>query len=77
VLIIMEFDSVEMVVNGILGRADLRLRFCSGIWRLLPTDCGRMCAHLGHTGEKDLTRHVTHREAGFGPVIHSIFDAWQ
>jgi len=29
-----------------------------------------------HTGKNDLTRHVTHREAVFGTVIHSIFDAW-
>jgi len=28
------------------------------------------------TGKNDLTRRVTHREAVFGPVIHSIFDAW-
>jgi hypothetical protein len=26
--------------------------------------------------KNDLTRRVTHREAVFGPVIHSIFDAW-
>jgi len=30
----------------------------------------------GGTGKNDLTRRVTHREAVFGPVIHSIFDAW-
>jgi hypothetical protein len=30
----------------------------------------------GHTGKNDLMRHVTHREAVFGTVIHSIFDAW-
>jgi len=29
-----------------------------------------------HTGKNDLTRRVTHREAVFGTVIHSIFDAW-
>ena len=29
-----------------------------------------------YTGKNDLTRRVTHREAVFGPVIHSIFDAW-
>jgi len=29
------------------------------------------------TGKNDLTRYVTHREAVFRPVIHSIFDAWQ
>jgi hypothetical protein len=28
------------------------------------------------TGKNDLTRPVTHREAVFGLVIHSIFDAW-
>jgi hypothetical protein len=28
------------------------------------------------TGKNDLTRWVTHREAVFGTVIHSIFDAW-
>jgi len=28
------------------------------------------------TGKNDLTRRITHREAVFGPVIHSIFDAW-
>jgi len=28
------------------------------------------------TGENDLMRHVTHREAVCGPVIHSIFDMW-
>jgi len=27
-------------------------------------------------GKNDLTRRVTHREAVFGPVIHSIIDAW-
>ena len=29
-----------------------------------------------HTGKNDLTRRVTHREAVFGTVIHSISDAW-
>jgi len=29
-----------------------------------------------YTGKNDLMRRVTHREAVFGPVIHSIFDAW-
>jgi len=29
-----------------------------------------------NTGKNDLTRHITHREAVLGPVIHSIFDAW-
>jgi hypothetical protein len=29
-----------------------------------------------NTGKNDLTRRVTHREAVFGTVIHSIFDAW-
>jgi len=28
------------------------------------------------TGKHDLTQRVTHREADFGTVIHSIFDAW-
>jgi hypothetical protein len=28
------------------------------------------------TGKNDLTRCVTHREAVFGMVIDSIFDAW-
>jgi hypothetical protein len=28
------------------------------------------------TGKNNLMRHVTHREAVFGSVIHSIFDAW-
>jgi len=28
------------------------------------------------TGKNDLTQRVTHREAVFGTVIHSIFDAW-
>jgi len=28
------------------------------------------------TGKNDLTRRATHREAVFGPVIHSIFDTW-
>jgi len=28
------------------------------------------------TGKNDLTRRVTHREAVFGPVIHSILDGW-
>jgi hypothetical protein len=28
------------------------------------------------TRKNDLTRRVTHREAVFGTVIHSIFDAW-
>jgi len=28
------------------------------------------------SGKNDLTRRVTQREAGFGTVIHSIFDAW-
>jgi len=28
------------------------------------------------TGKNDLMRRVTHREAVFGTVIHSIFDAW-
>ena len=29
-----------------------------------------------YTGKNDLTRRVTHREAVFGTVTHSIFDAW-
>jgi len=29
-----------------------------------------------YTGKNDLTRRVTHREAVFATVIHSIFDAW-
>jgi len=28
------------------------------------------------TGKNDLTRHISHREAVFGTVIHGIFDAW-
>jgi hypothetical protein len=28
-----------------------------------------------YTGKNDITRRVTHREAVFGTVIHSIFDA--
>ena len=28
------------------------------------------------SGKNDLTRRVTHRAAGFRPVIHSIFGAW-
>jgi len=29
-----------------------------------------------HTGKNGLTRHVTHTEAVFGTVIHSLFDTW-
>jgi hypothetical protein len=29
-----------------------------------------------HTGKNDLTRCVTHRQAVFGMVIHSIIDKW-
>jgi len=29
-----------------------------------------------YTGKNDLKRHVTYREADFGMLIHSIFDAW-
>jgi len=29
-----------------------------------------------YTWKNDLTRRVAHREAVFGTVIHSIFDAW-
>jgi len=32
--------------------------------------------HTICTGKNDLTRRVTHREAVFGMVIHSIFDMW-
>jgi hypothetical protein len=39
--------STRKVDNWMLGRADLRLIFCSGIYCSLPTDCGYMCAHLG------------------------------
>jgi len=45
VLTIEALDSVGMVDNWILGRADLRLRFSSGIYCALSTHCGRMCAH--------------------------------
>jgi hypothetical protein len=45
VLAIEALDSVGMVDNWILGRADLRLRFSSGIYCAFPTHCGRMCAH--------------------------------
>jgi hypothetical protein len=31
---------------------------------------------INNTGKNDRTRRVTHREAVFGTVIHSIFDAW-
>jgi len=34
------------------------------------------CAVAGTTGKNVLTRRVTHREAVYGPVIHSIFSAW-
>jgi hypothetical protein len=33
-------------------------------------------AIISITGKNDLTRRVTHREAVYEPVIHSIFDAW-
>ena len=45
VLTIEALDSVGMVDNWILGRADLRLRFPSGIYCAFPTHCGRMCAY--------------------------------
>jgi len=45
VLTIETLDSVGMVDNWILGRADLRLRFSSGIYCPFPTHCGRMCVH--------------------------------
>ena len=31
----------------------------------------------GYTGKTNLMRRITHREAVFGTVLHSIFDAWQ
>jgi hypothetical protein len=34
------------------------------------------CTHYSYTGKNDLTRRVTHREAVFGTVIHSIFNTW-
>jgi len=37
---------------------------------------GRKNIHMIVTGKNDLTRRITHREAVFGTVIHSIFDAW-
>jgi hypothetical protein len=40
VLTIAALDSAGKVDNWILGRADLRLRFSSGISCPLPTDCG-------------------------------------
>jgi len=39
--------------------------------RLLPKNL-----RPADSGKNDLTRRVTHREAVFGTVIHSIFDAW-
>jgi hypothetical protein len=46
VLIIAACDSRRKVDIWMLGRADLRLRFSSGICCSLPTDCGHMGAHL-------------------------------
>ena len=37
---------------------------------------GFRMACRAYTGKNDLTRRVTRREAVFGSVIHSIFDAW-
>jgi hypothetical protein len=45
VLTIEALDSVGIVDNWILGRADLRLRYSSGIYCKFPTDCGCMCAY--------------------------------
>ena len=53
VLTLAALDSVGMVDNWILGRADLRLRFSRGICCLLPTDCGCMCAYLGRADGDD------------------------
>jgi hypothetical protein len=57
VLTIAAFDSAGMVDNWILGRADLRLRFSSGIYCSLHADCGRMyvCAFSadGDDGDGD------------------------
>jgi len=43
-------------------------------------ESGELVGYIGvllvDTGKNDLTRRVTHREAVFGTVIHSIFDAW-
>jgi hypothetical protein len=38
------FDSVGLVDNWILGRADLRLRISSVTYRAFSTQCVRMCA---------------------------------
>jgi hypothetical protein len=43
----------------------------------VPNGIGKWAVlELSYTEKNDLTRRVTHREAVFGPVIHSIFDAW-
>jgi len=47
VLIIAALDSAGMVDNWIVGRADLRLRFSSGIRCPLPINCGCVCDAFG------------------------------
>jgi len=46
VLTIETLDSGGIVDNWMLGRADLQLRFSSGIYCVFPIHCGRMCADL-------------------------------
>jgi len=54
VLTIAALDSAGEVDNWILGRADLRLSFLSGICSQFPFDFGRMCAHAdGHDCDGD------------------------
>jgi hypothetical protein len=45
-------------------------------WMSLYVDLAYFLVGSGCTGKNDLTRRVTHREAVFATVIHSIFDAW-
>jgi len=56
VLTIVALDSAGKVDYWILGRADLRLSFLSGICSQVPDDFGHMCAHSvradgGHDGD--------------------------
>jgi len=62
---------------GLIGVPPERYWMKDGVY--LPKDGLPPAAYLGKTrftGKNDLTRRVSHREAVFGPVIHSIFDVW-
>jgi len=66
VLTIAALDSVGMIDNWTLGRADLQLRLSSSVCCVLSTDCGCMSAHSGWADGNDGNGDDGNGDAGNG-----------